>query len=303
MYNKILVPLDGSELAEVALESATLIAQKQAGQLITLTVPSYGQFMAPSPAGYAVLAPPQIPEILTQDANKYLEAIYQTYHASGFDFDTRVISGDIASTIVDLAIAEDVDLITMTTHGYSGITRWMLGSVTERVLRNAPCPVLVVRCEGLPKNAVITLDGSELSESALSPGLTLARLVGADVTLLFVDQTKKLGDLELNLLDAAGAGLGKQIAQEDGDSNGQYLRNIVEKYQAPSQEINSLVLGGPPAAAILDYVEREPVDLLIMATHGHTGLRRWVYGSVTEKCLHNTACAMLIVRPDKERMN
>ena len=138
MYNKILVPLDGSELAEVALESATLIAQKQAG-------PSYGQFMAPSPAGYAVLAPPQIPEILTQDANKYLEAIYQTYHASGFDFDTRVISGDIASTIVDLAIAEDVDLITMTTHGYSGITRWMLGSVTERVLRNAPCPVLVVR--------------------------------------------------------------------------------------------------------------------------------------------------------------
>jgi nucleotide-binding universal stress UspA family protein len=214
-----------------------------------------------------------------------------------------VISGDIASTIVDLAIAENVDLITMTTHGYSGITRWMLGSVTERVLRHAPCPVLVVRCEGLPKNAVITLDGSELSESALSPGLALARLIGADVTLLFVDQTKKLGDLELNLLDAAGAGLGQQIALENDDSSSQYLRRIVEKYQSPSQEINSVLLGGPPAAAILDYVEREPVDLLIMATHGHTGLRRWVYGSVTEKCLHNTACAMLIVRPDEGSLN
>ena len=73
------------------------------------------------------------------------------------------MAGDVAGNIIDLAAEEKADLIVMTTHGYSGITRWMLGSITERVLRDAPCPVLVIRCAGQLKNVLITLDGSSIS--------------------------------------------------------------------------------------------------------------------------------------------
>lgn len=303
MFEKILVPLDGSKLAETALESALHIARKQSGQLILLTVPIYGQVMAPGPAGYSLMTPSQSPDILSEDAETYLDSIYRKITEPGIDVVTEVVGGDIAGNIVDMAAAEEADLIIMTTHGYSGFTRWMMGSITERVLRSAPCPVLVIRCPGLPENAVITLDGSPVAEQALIPGLNLARLLGAGVTLLMIDQEKKLGDLELNLLDAAGGGLGQQIAQKEADQAHQYLQEIVEHYQSPNQDINSLVLGGSPANSILAYVEKVPVQLLIMATHGHTGLRRWVYGSVTEKCLHNTACAMLIVRTDTESLH
>jgi nucleotide-binding universal stress UspA family protein len=301
MYEKILVPLDGSQLAETALESALYIARKQSGEIILLTVPTYGQVIAPGPAGYSLMTPVQSPEILNEDAETYLDGIYQRINSPGIDVTTEVVGGDIAGNIVDMAAAEKADLIVMTTHGYSGFSRWMMGSITERVLRSAPCPVLVIRCAGLPGNALITLDGSPLAEQALIPGLNLARLLGAEVTLLLVDQAKKLGKLELNLLDAAGGGLGQQIAQEE-DHGLRYLQEIVEEYRTPNQEIMSLVLGGSPAESILAYVEKKPVELLVMATHGHTGLKRWVYGSVTEKCLHNSACAMLIVRPDEKSL-
>jgi nucleotide-binding universal stress UspA family protein len=303
MYEKILVPLDGSQLAETALESALHIARKQSGEIILLTVPTYGQVMAPGPAGYSLMTPSQSPEILSEDAETYLDGIYRRINSPGIEVVTEVVGGDIAGNIVDMAAAEKADLIVMTTHGYSGFTRWMMGSITERVLRSAPCPVLVIRCGGLPKNAVITLDGSALAEKALIPGLNLARLMGAEVTLLMIDQSRKLGDLELNLLEAAGGGLGQQIAQEEQDNGSQYLQSIVDKHQTANQEIESIVLGGSPADSILAYVEKKPVELLVMATHGHSGLKRWVYGSVTEKCLHNSACAMLIVRPDIQSLN
>jgi len=302
MYEKILVPLDGSELAETALESALHIVRKQSGKLILLTVPTYGQVIAPGPAGYSLMTPPQSPEMLNEDAETYLDGIYRRINGPGTDIITEVVGGDIAGNIVDMAAADEVDLIVMTTHGYSGLTRWMMGSITERVLRSAPCPVLVVRCGGLPRNAVITLDGSPLAEQALVPGLGLARLLGADVTLLMIDQSRKLGNLELNLLDAAGGGLGQQIAQEEYQGLS-YLQGIADEYRSPNQEIKSLVIGGSPANSILAYVEKKPVELLIMATHGHSGLKRWVYGSVTEKCLHNSACAMLVVRPDIQSLH
>jgi nucleotide-binding universal stress UspA family protein len=256
--------------------------------------------LAPSPAGYTVMTPAQTPDLLNSDAESYLDGIYQKIYEPGLEIKTKIVSGDVAGNIVDLAAAEGVDLIAMTTHGHSGFTRWMMGSVTERVLRSAPCPVLVIRCEELPKKAIITLDGSDLSEQALAPGLALARLLGAQITLLRINQEKKLSNLELGLLDAAETGLGQQIgqqfSQEDEESAGYYLENVVRLYGSSDMEINTMVLGGSPAESIMAYVEAGAVDLLIMATHGHTGLRRWVYGSVTEKCLHNSACAMLIVR-------
>jgi nucleotide-binding universal stress UspA family protein len=302
MFNRILVPLDGSELAERALEPALKIGRRQKGEVILLRVPVYKQVMVPSTAGYAYLASDQSFEEQEVASEAYLKEVQRLKSKPGLTIRTKVVGGDIAGTIVDTAVEEKADLIVMTTHGYSGFTRWMLGSVTERLLRGSPCPVLVIRHEEPLANAVITLDGSQLAEAALEPGLEMARLFESNVTLLRVDQGEKLSSVELGLLEMARSGLGKDVAQVEGDQVKRYLQNIANEYETPELKINIAITTGAPAQGILEFIEPRPIDLIIMATHGLTGLRRWVYGSVTEKVMRNANCAMLIVRPPDEAL-
>lgn len=301
MFGKILIPLDGSTLAENAVEPAFIIAQQQKSEVILVTVPVFHQVLIPGSAGFGLALPDHTYELCREEAETYLARISDDRADSSLVIHTIVPEGDVAGAIVDLAAQEQVDLIVMTTHGYSGLTRWMLGSITDRVLRGAQCPVLVIRCERPFEHVLITLDGSLLSEQALEPGLEMARVFGSRVTLLRVDTGESLGRIELGFLELAGQGLSKPVAEQDRfDRVSHYLDNIARQGVATGLEINTVLLQGSPAGGILEYLENNPIDLLVMATHGHTGLRRWVYGSVTQKCLHNSACAMLIIRPPAE---
>ena len=309
MFNRILVPLDGSELAERALEPALKIGRRQKGEVILLRVPVYRHVMVPSTAGYGHFLPEQSFEEQEAGDEAYLKEVQRTRSHPDVTIRTKLVSGDVAGVIVDTAVDEEVDLIVMTTHGYSGFTRWMLGSVTERILRGSPCPVLVIRHGEALSNVVITLDGSQLAEAALEPGLEIARLFDSvptsswSLTLLRVDQGEKLSSVDLALLEMAGSGLGKEVAQVEGDQVKNYLQSIARKYETPEQKIEIAIATGSPAQGILEFAEPRSVDLIVMATHGHTGLRRWVYGSVTEKVMRNADCAMLIVRPPEEELN
>lgn len=300
MFDKVLVPLDGSELAEGSLDPAFGVVRRPGGKVILLHVPVFRPVMVPGTAGYGLVLPEQAFDLKNRDEIvHYLQEIKGARQEPDISIRIEVIEGDVAGNIVDLAVEEGADLIVMTTHGYSGFTRWMLGSITERVLRHAPCPVLVVRCADPLSHVLITLDGSRLAEQALEPGLEVARQLGCQVTLLRVDDGSGLGPVEKGMLDVAHHGLSQQVDPETGDAV-HYLENVAGRYRSPGLEINTAVVTGTPAQSILEYVEANQVDLIVMATHGRTGIRRWVYGSVTEKCLHNSACAMLIVRPSRE---
>lgn len=297
MFNKLLVPLDGSSLAENALEPAAAIARHQKGEIFLVTVPIHYPITAAGSIGYGLAVPEQTFDLRRDEAEIYLRQVKSRLEP---DLHVQVITpeGDVAGSIIDLATAEDVDLIVMTTHGYSGFTRWMLGSITERVLRGAPCPVLVIRCGDPLRRVVITLDGSPLAERALKPGFELAQIFNGQVALLRVDSREALGRIDERLKQVVG--IGSKTSATEPDQTMEmvgYLEEIADRYRSPALEIETALLKGAPAESILSYTEDHPVDLLVMATHGHTGLRRWVYGSVTQKCLHNTACAMLIVRP------
>jgi nucleotide-binding universal stress UspA family protein len=172
----------------------------------------------------------------------------------------------------------------------------MLGSVTERVLRGSPCPVLVVREAISFCKALIPLDGSPLAESALQPGLALAQVLGCHVTLLRADQGEELGSVEQGLLQMADAGACQELAEQSDDRLNYYLECLARQHRSSELTIDTIVLQGKPAEAILAHAESEAIDLIIMATHGRTGLSRWVYGSVTEKVLRQADRAMLIVR-------
>lgn len=305
MLKKILVPLDGSDLAERALEPALAIArQQQDGEIILLSVPVYKDILVPSASGFDLLLPDQSLDQFRQEVETYLNDVRSTWEQPGVHLQTMVIDGDIASVIVDTAEELAVDLIVMTTHGYSGFSRWLLGSVTERVLRSAPCPVMALRQKRPLTNILITLDGSELAETALEPGIEIARLLNGHVTLLQVDQDANLGALELSMLELAETGLSRHVREEKQDDLlVNYLNQKAEKYRREGLTMETVVMEGTPAKGILDFAEAQEIDLIVMTTHGRTGLRRWVYGSVTEKVLRGTEAAVLIIRPQEEELN
>lgn len=190
----------------------------------------------------------------------------------------------------------------MAAHGQSGSTRWIMGSVTERVLHQAPCPVLVVRSATMPRHILIPLDGSPLAEKVLPAAFALAKQSGCQVTLL--RSVTALADPQLNLA----------VAIENGKSVGQgwaavdqaiwheaedYLRGQAALHMGQVAHLTTAVRWHNYAAhSILDYAQAHQVDLIAMSTHGRSGVQRWIFGSVTDKVLRAAdTCAMFIVQP------
>ncbi len=296
MFSKILVPLDGSELAERALEPAFTLARQAQGEVRLLRVCAPEKILVPnSPAigGYGLLWPDQSLEQAEQEARSYLASIQKSKAPHPLAVHPEVREGGVAEIIVDTAAAGKADLIVMSSHGYSGLTRWVLGSVAEKVLRGAPCPVLVIRSPRPARHILIPLDGSALSEQALTPGLDLAAGLSAEVTLLRA--IPRVDAQEIEQLDQAERGLGRRLEEELREDAGQSLRNLAAT--RPEMRIKTAVVNEPAADSILDYAEKHATDVIAMSSHGRTGLGRWVYGSVTEKVLRGAHHSMLVVRP------
>ncbi|MCI0396081.1 MAG: universal stress protein [Chloroflexi bacterium] len=145
MFEKILVPLDGSELSESALPPALAIARPVKGTVILLRVPVYEKVLLPAPEGMGLLLPDQSMNLARHQAREYLEGIRQTNAHPDVVLRTRVVEGDEASVIVDTAAQEAADLIVMSTHGRTGLRRWVYGSVCEKVMHNTAASMLIVR--------------------------------------------------------------------------------------------------------------------------------------------------------------
>jgi nucleotide-binding universal stress UspA family protein len=300
-FNKILVALDGSNLAEWALKPAVKLAEATGGELILLRcmIPVYTAM--PVVAGeYEWAWPEYAREEVRAETKAYLQAIYNRYKHLDINLRTIAIEGDAASMIVDTAKSESVDLIVMSTHGWSGTEKWLLGSVTERVLHGAACPVFVVRSPQPPSRVLVTLDGSLRAEKAVEPGLAAADNLDARATLLVVNEPITLGRQlkrqpeELHDEDA------RQAEGRRWQETERYLQAIADRYPEMQGRIAVEVIDGPAVEKILEFVDLHGIDLIVMSTHGRTGLRRWLYGSVTAKVMRSTACSMLIIRPSAD---
>lgn len=298
MFKRILVPLDGSELAERALAPALTVAQQTGAELLLLNAPMI------APALTAVVHTYDLPAFdlslkqMHAEGEEYLTHKRDYLRHSGVVVRKQVVEGDPATVIVETAAQERADLIIMSTHGYTGLERWVMGSVTERVLQEAPCPVLVVRSRQPITKAIITLDGSELAEQALEPGLAVAACFEAPVTLLRVKELNNQPDPQfVRQLEHVEAGLGQHMLDDFYANADNYLERKRVEAQESYRQLESVSMQGAPANLIVDYVESNGVDLVVMATHGRTGIGRWVYGSVAQKVLRSVRCAMLVVRP------
>jgi nucleotide-binding universal stress UspA family protein len=302
MFKKILVPLDGSGPAEEALGVAAALARQEAAELLLLR--SVQTAYSPLPVVVGLPNEFEWPwpavglEVGQREARDYLATVARRHECAGCVVRTLSHEGDPAGVIVDTAEAEAVDLIVMSAHGRTGMRRAVFGSVTERVLHSVTCPVLLTRSAAPIRRILIALDGSPLGERALPPVLAIARALGAQIVLLRVNDQLPLNPLEVSLVwDWEPGPSEKQVVDEMRRSAEAYLRAVAARHGLGPDEAQTLVLEGAPAERIQEYARLSAIDLIAMSTHGRTGLRRWLYGSVTAKVMRGSERAMLIVRP------
>ncbi len=300
---RILVPLDQSERAEKALDLAAALLRTGGGSLIAMTVPALYHYqvagLQPYPGGRRPpdhIAPPD--ELLAEsrrEAEGYMQRLATRLEAEGLSAECRVIDALPATAIVDLAARREVSMIVIATHGRRGLGRIALGSVTDKVLQAAPCPVLVLRGSEQRDilrmdHLLVPLDGSALAEQSLAPAADLARRFGARLTLCQVLQPAEM--LPERLRDAMG-----ELAERQRAAAEDYLEAQAETLRSEGLDVaTELAYGEDVAETLIERVEREDVDLVAMTTHGRGGLRRWAYGSVADRLVRHSQAPVLVVR-------
>jgi nucleotide-binding universal stress UspA family protein len=293
LYEKIVVPLDGSPLAEQIFPHLKRLSLPAATELHLVGVLEAWRYaLGASEFGVADLV-----TYLRDDLQAYLVQQQQALQQQGYRVSIHCHDGDAALTIVDVADQVGAQLIALTTHGRSGIRRWTLGSVAERILHQSTLPILLVRHETIAKDALkrllVPLDGSALAEEVLPQAITLAQTTGASILLLQVIQTIDPTNQRLLFSTKAEAESALQWWTEESE---RYLERVGERLQAAAVPYATRVRTGDPDRVICATTVDAAIDLVVMSTHGRTGFRRWVYGSVANKVLRGVECPLLLMR-------
>jgi nucleotide-binding universal stress UspA family protein len=209
----------------------------------------------------------------------------------------QVDDDSAAERIVAYAAAEDIDLIVMSTHGRRGVQRMLLGSVTEEVVRTAPCPVLAVRSDGdeapspIVRRILVPVDFSDASSAAVRHANALAQTHGAEIDLLHVVE-------QVVYPSAYGVEPAYFPTQEVLGRVERTLGEMAREGLAHGDVSASAVVGYAPLT-ILDHADEHDIDLIVIATHGRSGLDRMLLGSVTERVLRRASAPVFIVKPDQ----
>ena len=265
---KLMVATDGSKYSESAIREAINLAKICSSNLIAVSVVKTNLEFD------SVL--PQFVEKAEQDAIKHLESVKAQATKEGVNCITVVsLSEEPYEDIVRHASKNNVDMIIMGTHGKTEMKRLMMGSVTALVIGHAPCKILVlplnakVEC----KNVLIATDGSKYSEVAASEAIGIAKRCGSSLIIISVASS-----------DA-------EIASAKGNVN-----KVSEAAEKEGIKIKSVVANGKPYELIVETSKQERADLIVVGSHGRTGLARLLMGSVTERVIGHAEVAVLVVK-------
>lgn len=284
MQKRILVPLDGSALADRIIEQVKRLLVRKDHEVVLLSV------VEPD-------ADPVVREDKYREARDHLERIRDALVDQGAVASCRVVIGDPVEEIIAQAQKVQPELVAMATHGRSGITRFVRGSVAEHVIRGCPAPVLVANPRALDlmsqspelrfRRILVPIDGSEVSLGILPLVEDLARLYDSEVLLLRVEWTVPV---------AAAPYPAEVAALRPPREVEASLEPVRKRLEQAGLRARPLAAYGPEALEILDAADREQVDLVAMSTHGRTGLSRWIFGSVAEQVIRHCTRPLLVRR-------
>lgn len=274
MLKKILVALDGSENAERAIPWVKQLAVRETAQVVLLRA-------VPRESVDRQSAPREI-----ELAGEYLQRFERELNYAGIPTKTIVKKYSAVRAIVDTAVALGCDLILMATRGGSKVERWVIGGVTEQVLRLSPIPVLPVQSQTqLPKQGhvrrvIVPMDGSKLAEVVVPWSAGLAKLLKAKLVFLHVYPT--------------GPGGLRGRNQETYLALRKRMLRVCEDLKAKNVKASFQLQRGDAADRILQFADLN--DLIVTTTHGRGGFKRWVFGSVAEKLIHQSGIPVLVYK-------
>jgi nucleotide-binding universal stress UspA family protein len=299
MFTRILTPLDGSKTAEKVLPYARFVAEQLKLPIELLAVVDIVEMTTHISADRALHLDTMI-EDSVRNSEQYLGRVAGTF--PGASTKCRVEKGKAEQVIIETAAADGGTLITMATHGRSGINRWLVGSIAEKVLRGATNPLLVVRATeeakadnvATLKSIVMPLDGSELAESVLPTVAELAKTLKLEVVLFraysipYSAYASAEGYYAVDYEE-----LLKAMREEAVD----YLEKKTEAVKKLGiANVSYVAKEGFAADEIISLSRKSPDNLIAMCTHGRSGVKRWVLGSVTETVVRHSADPVLVIR-------
>jgi len=323
MFKRILVPLDGSTRAERALPIAARIARAADGSVILVqvaTLPAtYSTYLASSAYTEAI-------ETELKNAEDYLNALANSELLAGIETETKALFGAVAQTILSVACSYSADLIVMSSQGKTGLKRWVLGSVAQKIARHSPLPVFVLHEGGPlparpqpdahhPLQALVTLDGSALAKAALEPAAKLVAALSSPAKgALHLLRVVKPPVLDVKGMEGDQEYI-ERLKENALHKAKTYLNSVADNLrEGPLADLKlsitwSVAIDDDVAHAIIHMAENGEdaegagvfgrCDLIAMATHGRGGFQHWVLGSVTERVLGATKLPILVIRPEE----
>jgi nucleotide-binding universal stress UspA family protein len=302
MFHSILVPLDGSRFGEHALPFALSIARRTRAtvQLADVHVPVLHV------TGISILDSGADEQVKEQEA-AYLDETLHRWTAAAPDvpMSTVFLEGLPADALRQQIEDGKADLIVMTTHGRGPLSRFWLGSVADNLVRTCPVPSLVIRPLDYPpsvevaapfRRILIALDGSPLAEQALELGLALGGFMESQFTLLHV--VRPVVSMEDARNWPGQVQVDDHLTRQLTDEARCYLEAIAESLRKEGRSVQTQVaLQLQPAVAILEEAKERSADLIVLTTHGRSGLKRLLLGSVADKVLRGSTIPVLLNRP------
>ncbi len=313
--NTILVPLDGSELAAQVLPAVRTLAATLSAKIHLIHIVSDEEkqtfldqyvpllWSTPNVPVDTLTKDEQICAVLQRHADTYLQATAQALHAEGFDVTTEICFGSPAAHIVEAAGAHHAILIAMATHGYSGLRRWSVGSVTDKVVHATTAPVFVLRGQDAAlapdaftiRRILVPLDGSNFARQAITVATRLAACAQARLHLL---RAVLPADNIYPILARSYLPEGQlqEFLNEMRQEAAADLEDVADELRQSGLLVTTQVAIGHPAEVIVEEARHHQSDAIVMATHGYSGIQRWALGSVADKVLHATTTPLLLVR-------
>ncbi|MCH8802187.1 MAG: universal stress protein [Chloroflexi bacterium] len=306
MYDRIIVPLDGSPLAERVLPYVTRISLGMGIPVHLMQVfpsvsealadPAHGRYQSGISAG------------AHDEAMDYLNSVKRK--TAGVEITCEAHEGDIVTHIIDEAEKSPNSLVALSTHGRSGVTRWLMGSVTDNVLHHTKNPMLIFRGhqEGDPEpdtnleTIIVPLDGSPLAEQVLPHVVALAKALNLKVTLIRAAATVEEFSAVTGFQRVDGiSGLHYQtfenLTKVAGNQALDYIKGQEEHLRSQGvASVDHRIVPGSAAAVIVDVALETPDNLVAMTTHGRSGPARWTLGNVTDRVVRHSGDPVLVVR-------
>lgn len=298
MYSKMLIPLDGSKTAEKVLPYARYVANKFKLAVELLAVIDIAEMATQISAEKARYLDTMV-EDGVRASTGYLRGIATTF--AGTEVKCSVEKGRAEDTIIEKGAADANLLIAMATHGRSGLNRFLLGSVAEKVLRGTSNPLLLIRATEVAKgegeakltSIIVPLDGSELAESVLPLTAEMAKLLNLEVILF------RAYHIPYNAYgsdDAYVVNYEELIAGVRDEANEYLQKKVAEVKKLGVEKVTAVTKEGFAGDEIITIGRKTPDNLIAMCSHGRTGVRRFMLGSVTETVVRHSGDPVLVMR-------